>query len=358
MQYNVIKCRLLNLFLLERMLMKSKATSFDIAYLAGVSQSTVSRALSNSSLVNAETRERVQQIAKELNYKVDKNASNLRKQRSSTIALLLFEDPSSDDSQINPFFIAMLGSITKACSAAGYDLLVSFQNLQDDWHAEYEDSHKADGLILLGYGDYLDYQQKITQLEEQNTHFVRWGAHDPNHPGVSVGSNNYQGGFMITEHLIKQGRQRFAFIGEAGNHYPEFMARFNGHTDALSAHQLDEYFVGQFDAIFTEDAGYEAAMALFEDDAKPDAIVCASDLIAAGVLRAMNDNGLHCPNDIAVVGYDNIPVSAYTTPALTTVQQNTKLAGELLVSNLIQLINGQSVTDQLMSGELVIRKSS
>lgn len=115
--------------------MKGKATSFDIAHRAGVSQSTVSRALSNSPLVNQETRDRIKQIAQELNYKVDKNASNLRKQRSNTIALLLFEDPSTDDSQINPFFISMLGSITKACSAANYDLLVSFQNLADDWHA-------------------------------------------------------------------------------------------------------------------------------------------------------------------------------------------------------------------------------
>jgi len=338
--------------------MKTKSTSFDIAHLAGVSQSTVSRALSNSTLVNEETRLRVQQIAKELNYKVDKNASNLRKQRSSTIALLLFEDPSSDDSQINPFFISMLGSITKACSAADYDLLVSFQNLQDDWHAEFEDSHKADGLILLGYGDYLDYKQKIEQLEQQETHFVRWGAHDPNHPGISIGSNNYQGGFMVTEHLIEQGRKRFAFVGQAGSEAPEFMARFNGHMDALSKHHLSDQFMGQFDAIFTEEAGHDAASMLFDEQIMPDAIVCASDLIATGVLRAMRDKQLHCPNDIAVVGYDDIPVSAFTTPALTTVKQNTKLAGELLVANLLKLINGEHVSDQLMSAELVVRKSS
>ena len=182
--------------------MKEKATSFDIAHLAGVSQSTVSRALNNSPLVNQETRDRVQRIARELNYKVDKNASNLRKQKSSTIALLLFEDPTSDDSMINPFFLAMLGSITRACAQANYDLLVSFQNLEDDWHAEYEDSNKADGIILLGYGDYTDYQNKVAQLESQGTHFVRWGAPDEAHPGVSIGCDNYQGGQSITEHLI------------------------------------------------------------------------------------------------------------------------------------------------------------
>jgi DNA-binding LacI/PurR family transcriptional regulator len=139
--------------------MKDKATSFDIAYLAGVSQSTVSRALRDSPQVNKETREKVQAIARQLNYKVDKNASNLRKQRSSTLALLLFEDPTTDESLINPFFLSMLGSITRACARNGQDLLVSFQQLSDDWHADYEDSKKADGIILLGYGDYVDYEE-------------------------------------------------------------------------------------------------------------------------------------------------------------------------------------------------------
>ena len=121
--------------------MKGKATSFDIAHYAGVSQSTVSRALRNSPLVNDETRRRIHDIAKKLNYKVDKNASNLRTQQSSTLALLLFEDPTSDESQINPFFLAMLGSITRACAKEGYDLLVSFQSASADWQADYEDSH-------------------------------------------------------------------------------------------------------------------------------------------------------------------------------------------------------------------------
>ena len=156
--------------------MKGKPTSFDIAYHAGVSQATVSRALRGSPLVSAETRKKIQAIAKQLNYKVDKNASNLRRQHSVTLALLLFEDPTSDDSLINPFFVTMLASITRACARQGYDLLVSFQQLSDDWHADYQDSHKADGLILLGYGDYQQAHPRLMSLVEQGTHFVRWGA--------------------------------------------------------------------------------------------------------------------------------------------------------------------------------------
>ncbi|MGB3724981.1 MAG: LacI family DNA-binding transcriptional regulator [Glaciecola sp.] len=336
--------------------MKSKSTSFDIAHMAGVSQSTVSRALNDSSLVNPETRERVKRIAAELNYKVDKNASNLRKQQSSTLALLLFEDPTSDDSSINPFFISMLGSITKATAVAGYDLLVSFQNLGDDWHAVYEDSNKADGLILLGYGSFTDYEYKLTQLEEQQTRFLRWGAPDDNHPGISIGSDNYQGGVMITKHLLTLGHRRFAFIGECGIGAPELKARYEGFLNALAQVCLPNNDVMQVDAISTETAGFDAANKILAYQ-QPDAIVCASDLMAVGAIRAIRAKGLHVPNDIAVVGYDNIQISEFCSPPLTTVQQNTALAGKLLVTNLLKLINNEVVDDILMQPELIVRKS-
>ncbi|NMH58508.1 LacI family DNA-binding transcriptional regulator [Alteromonas ponticola] len=337
--------------------MKEKATSFDIAHMAGVSQSTVSRALSNSPLVNKETRERIQQIARELNYKVDKNASNLRKQKSTTIALLLFEDPTSDDSMINPFFLSMLGSITRACANAGYDLLVSFQNLEDDWHAEFEDSNKADGIILLGYGDYLSYRTKLTQLEEQGTHFVRWGAHDEDHPGISIGCDNFQGGFDIANHLYNLGHRKFSFIGDADSHAPEFLARYTGFITALKKHGIPAQDISQVNAISTEDSGSEAMQFMLAENQFVDAIFCASDLIAIGVLRALRKTSLRIPEDIAVVGYDNIPVSAFTSPALTTVQQNTKKAGELLVETLLKAINKEDVADYLMPAELIIRQS-
>jgi DNA-binding LacI/PurR family transcriptional regulator len=336
--------------------MKEKSTSLDIAHQAGVSQSTVSRALRNSPLVNKETRDKVQAIALQLNYKVDKNASNLRRQHSQTIALLLFEDPTSDDSLINPFFLSMLGSITRASAQAGYDLLVSFQNLNDDWQAEYEDSNKADGLILLGYGDYVDYRAKLAKLEEQHTHFVRWGAHDVEHPGISIGCDNFQGGFDITRHLLGLKKKNFAFIGGADSHAPEFMARFLGHKEAIKQGGQVVSAV-QVDAIFTEDSGYDAAYSLLSQKHQLDAIVCASDLIAIGVLRALRDHDIAIPSQIAVVGYDNIPVASFANPALTTVKQDTKLAGEILVKSLLKLIAGEKVDHCLMPVDLVIRQS-
>ncbi len=336
---------------------KGKATSFDIAYKAGVSQSTVSRALRDSNLVNLETRKRIKAIAKELNYKVDKNASNLRTQQSTTIALLLFEDPTSDNSQINPFFLSMLGSITRACSVRGYDLLVSFQQLSDDWHADYEDCHKADGIILLGYGDYQDYKEKLVSLERQGTHFVRWGAVKEEHTGHSIGSDNIQGGYDITQHLIALGRQKIAFIGDASTGAPEFLDRYRGACKAMKETGIVIDPGLQIDAITTEQAGYHGIAKLIETKKQFDAIFCASDLIAVGAIKALREQGYTVPDDVSVVGYDDIPMASFIRPALTTVQQDTKLAGEILVENLLRLVNGEAIETTVLPAKLIIRES-
>tara|TARA_R110000744_G_scaffold113120_2_gene211980 strand:- start:10860 stop:11882 length:1023 start_codon:yes stop_codon:yes gene_type:complete len=336
---------------------RSKQTSFDIAYRAGVSQSTVSRALRNSPLVNEETRLRVQAIAKELNYKVDKNASSLRTQLSGTIALLLFEDPTNDDSLINPFFLSMLGSITRASAKKGYDLLVSFQQMSNDWHADFEDTRKADGIILLGYGDYTDYEEKLIQLIKQETHFVRWGADVKGLSVVSVGCDNFQGGYQITEHVIKRNRQHFAFLGGISIGSPEFLDRYTGHCQALKDNNLKVDSNLQIDAISTDESGYQAAKQLIAKGIKFDAICTASDLIAIGAMRAIQEAGYNVPGDVAIVGFDDIATACSTSPALTTAKQDTVLAGELLVDKLLQLVSGEVTQTQLMPATLVVRKS-
>jgi len=336
---------------------KGRATSFDIAYKAGVSQSTVSRALRDSELVNFETRKRIKAIAKELNYKVDKNASNLRSKQSNTLALLLFEDPTSDDSQINPFFLSMLGSITRACASKGYDLLVSFQQLSHDWHADYEDSHKADGIILLGYGDFEDFQHKLVQLEKQGTHFVLWGASKSDYHGVVIGCDNFQGGYDLTCHLIKLGRKSIAFLGGASSSSPEFYDRYNGSIKAIQEANLLVNSALQVNAITTEQSGYDAAIKLIDRQQPFDAVFCASDLIAVGAMKALRERGYTLPEDVAVVGYDDIPLAEFTRPSLTTAHQDTKKAGEVLVDNLIRLIQNKPAEGELLPARLVVRKS-
>jgi DNA-binding LacI/PurR family transcriptional regulator len=338
--------------------MAEKPTSFDIAFLAGVSQPTVSRALRGSPVVSLETRKRIEDIARQLNYRVDKNASNLRSQHSNTLALLLFEDPTPDDSLINPFFLSMLGSITRASARQGYDLLISFQQLSGNFHEDYEDSRKADGIILLGYGDYEEYRPRLDKLVEQGTHFVRWGPVLTDEPGVSIGSDNAQGGYDVTQHLLSQGRRRLAFLGHATTHYPEFFDRYRGYERALMQAKVAAASTLQVDAITTEEAGFQAAKELLARDAEFDAIVAASDLIAIGALRALQESGIEVPRQVSVVGFDDIPAASLTNPPLTTVMQDTRRAGELLVETLLRQIAGDPVGNSVIPTRLVVRKSA
>lgn len=338
---------------------KSRPTSFDIAFRAGVSQATVSRVLRGSPLVNEETRRRVEAVARELNYKVDRRASSLRTQKSGTLALLLFEDPTPDESHINPFFLSMLGSITRACARHGQDLLVSFQQLSDDWHADYEDSMKADGLILLGYGDYEEYRHKLDRLVARGTHFVRWGNVAPGQPGVSIGCDNVHGGRLAGQHLLAGGRRRIAFLGHASSHYPEFLDRFTGCEQALADAGLGTLDRGlQVDAETSEEAGHAAALQLLARGRPFDAVFAASDLIAIGAMRALREAGLRIPEDVSVVGFDDIPMARFSTPPLTTVVQDTQRAGQLLVATLMQLVREEPAESAMLPASLVVRKSS
>lgn len=335
-----------------------RPTSFDIAYAAGVSQPTVSRALRGDRSVSEKTREKIKQIARDLNYTVDKNASSLRSQRANTIALLFFEDPTPDESMINPFFLAMLGSITRATADEGLDLLISFQRMEDDWHVQYQDSHRADGLILLGYGDYTRYRERMEQLGRQGTHFARWGSVSSDSSGVTVGTDNVAAGKLAGEHLIEQGRRKIAFLGHADEHYPEFNGRYRGLVSALGEAGLEAEKDLQFDALTTEEEGYAAARALIESGRDFDGIFAASDLIAIGAMRALADAGRSVPQDVAIVGFDDIPSASMTTPPLTTIMQDIKRAGQVLVEALLAQIEGRDLPPRKLPGKLIVRGSS
>jgi DNA-binding LacI/PurR family transcriptional regulator len=338
--------------------MQDKATSFDIAQLAGVSQPTVSRALRGSTSVSDATRKRIEAIARQLNYKVDKNATNLRSGHSNTLALLLFEDPTPDDSLINPFFLSMLGSITRTCALRGYDLLISFQQLSGDWHVDYEDSRKADGLILLGYGDYHDYERRLGQLVEQGTHFVRWGSVKPEAREIVVGCDNVRGGRDVTAHLIAEGRTRIAFIGTATSATPEFLDRHTGYAAALSDAGLPRSLTLHVDALSSEEDGHDAAVRLIARGEAFDAIVCASDLIGLGAMRALQEAGLSVPGDVAVTGFDDILAAGLANPPLTTVTQQPGEAGALLVDTLLELVRNEPATSRMLPARLIVRRSS
>lgn len=335
-----------------------RPTSFDIAALAGVSQPTVSRALSGNPSVSEETRNRVLAAARELNYTVDKNASGLRRRQSRTIALLFFEDPTPDDTLINPFYLSMVGSLARACAKEGYDLLISFQQLSGDWHVDYEDSRKADGILLLGYGNYMTARPRLEQLVEQGTHFVRWGAAKAGQVGTTVGSDNEQGGYLAGRHLIERGRKAIAFLGDIGEDSPEFVERWTGYSRALAEAGLVQDERLRIDATPSEMAGRAAALRLIEQGVPFDGIFATSDLVAIGAMRALHEAGWHIPNDVAIVGFDDLVAARMAEPAITTVAQDTRLAGETLVDTLIAKIEERAPESVLLPVRLVVRASS
>ena len=335
-----------------------RPTSFDIAALAGVSQPTVSRALSGSRSVSAETRARVMAAADELHYIVDRHASSLRSRQSRTLGLLFFEDPTPDDTLINPFYLSMLGSMVRRCGTAGYDLLISFQQASGDWHVDFEDSRKADGLILLGYGDYLATRPRLQQLESQGTHFVRWGAAREGQVGTTVGSDNELGGRMAAEHLIARGRHNLAFLGTADAANPEFLERWAGFRTAQKAAGLAVDSRLTIDARPSEESGREAAEAMLATGLPVDGIFAASDLAAIGVMRALIDAGRSVPGDVSIVGFDDMVAARLADPPLTTIAQDTRGAGEKLVDTLIALVEGGAPDSVLLPVRLIERGSS
>jgi len=335
----------------------SRPTSRDIARLAQVSQATVSRALRDSPLVNAETRARVKAIAEQLHYRADRRAAGLRTRRSHTLALLIFEE-AADDGPINPFFLSMLGHITRVASRRGLDVLVSFQQLSDDWHTDYELSNRADGLILLGYGDYLTSAPRLRRLADSGARFVIWGPIMTGMPGKYVCSDNRAGAELAVRHLLSLGRRRIAYVGSVSNQWPEFQLRHAGYVQALRDAGLEPDPRLIVESQSSETDGLAAGLALLDRGAEFDAVFAASDRIAIGIIGALRERGLSVPQDVAVVGFDDITAAAHFNPPLTTVQQDTQRAGEILVDNLLRLIAGETPESVLIEPKLVVRAST
>ncbi len=336
--------------------MQRRPTSFDIAALAGVSQPTVSRALCGSSSVSEATRKRVLEAAEQLNYKVDKNASGLRRQHARTLALLFFEEI-PDNSEINPFYLSLLGPMVRRCADRGYDLLISFQQLSSDWHVDYEDSRKADGIILLGYGDYVQYSPKLEKLVERGTHFVLWGSASKREIGATVSSDNEDGGFRATCHLLEQGRRQIAFIGTGGEGFPEVQNRWRGYCRALRSAGIEPDERLRLDAAPNECDGRAAVSHLLQTGVEFDSIFAGSDVAAIGAMHALQQAGRPVP-ETAVVGFDDIPAALLASPPLTTVSQDSRGAAEALIDTLIQSIETGKTEDRILPVRLTVREST
>ena len=166
-----------------------------------------------------------------------------------------------------------------------------------------------------------------------------------------------QGGYEAAGHLIALGRRCLAFIGGASRGCPEFLDRYRGFVRALEDARLTATPELQVDAITTEEAGYAATSELLRRGARFDAVVGASDLIALGAMHALQDHGIEVPAAVAVVGFDDIPAAGLANPPLTTIAQNTRLAGEVLVDTLLRQIRDEHAEGRMLPTRLVVRRS-
>ena len=269
----------------------------------------------------------------------------------------MFDEAGGEDAQINPFFLSMFGYITRAASNLGYDVLISLQQLSDDWHIEYQASNRADGLILLGYGDYTAYREKLTALANANTRFMIWGPPVNEQPGHSIGCDNVDGGYQATRHLLENGRRRIALFGSTSQRSPELAARYNGYCKAMREAGIEPDDRLKVDADSTDGHGYRAVRELLDRGETFDAVFALTDVIAIDAMHALIDNGLSVPNDVAIVGFDDISLAAHVSPPLTTVRPGIRQAAEGLVKSIAGLIEGKPVESSVMAPKLIVRAS-
>jgi DNA-binding LacI/PurR family transcriptional regulator len=332
----------------------SKVQMDDIARLAGVSVSTVSRALSQSPLVSEKTRTRIAELAKSLKYSVNVGAQNLRRGQNRTVAVVIPYDSRSRQHVSDPFFIGMLGSIADALTLQGYDMLVSRIDAERlDLAAQYCDSGRAVGVIVIGQWGHHD---QLNELASRHLPLVVWGAELPKQLYCTVGSDNVEGGSLATGHLLKTGRRRIAFFGDT--QMPEVAQRFEGYERAhreLGVPMSPELMMK---VPFVAVAARDAVTSLMARKAKFDAIFACSDLLAITAIGALRDEGLSVPNDIAVVGYDDVDMASYCHPALTTIHQSIEVAGRALVDALMAIQRGDEALPNHLPTRLVVRAST
>ncbi|ACK47446.1 LacI family DNA-binding transcriptional regulator [Shewanella baltica] len=331
---------------------KKAMTLSDLAKIVGVSESTVSRALNNSSLISEKTRLNIQAKAKEYDFKINTTARSLRLQKSNTIAVVLLIGSQEDQSVSDPFILSILGVIADELTSRGYDMLLgTHRGSGSDWLAHYFDSQKADGVIVFGQGDNeAEFEKQLTSSKP----VVVWGGPSPTQSYVTVGTDCVLGGKLATEHLLQQGCRNIAFVGHMSY---EISLRYQGYCLAMAEAGLTPR--AAIDAHFTYKGGFEAAQALLvEGTSRFDGIFAASDGIALGMICAFTEHKLKIPEDIAIVGYDDISVAAFMQPALSTIRQDTQQGGIQLVDTLFKLIHKEKTTSTLLETKLLVRDSS
>ena len=333
---------------------KKVKTLADRAELAGVSKSTVSRALNDSPLIGEETKSRIRTLARQHNFQINAPARQLSMKQSRTIAFVTHAYH-KDFSVADLFGLEILGGVSNGLAQQGYDLLIIHVDPYDTkWARQYFDTGRVDGFILMTSSK---KQTHVKALAEIGAPFIIWGVALPNQKHCAVTGDNFSGGRLAADHLIAVGRKKIGFIG--GPSYElEVQHRLEGYKSALqtAGMEIDSDLIEYGD--FSNTSGAEAMYRLLEKQPELNAVFVNSDLMAIAAMDAIRETGRQVPGDIAVVGYDDLSIAEHSNPPLTTIRQNIPLAGKLLAQNLIQYIQSGLTTNVSIPVELIIRKSA
>ncbi|MGD0198310.1 MAG: LacI family DNA-binding transcriptional regulator [Solirubrobacteraceae bacterium] len=329
-------------------------TIVDIARLAGVSKATVSRALNDSPLVSAATRGRILAIAQEHGFEMNDPARRLSLRQSNVVALVTYRYAPSVKLP-DAFVLEVMSGLTASLHVAGYDLLViQIAPGDTDWVSRYRDSGRVEGFVLLAAQC---TREHLATLSGRHIPFVLWGEQPDAHEYCSVTGDSLAGGRIATERLLEVGRRRIAFLGGLPDE-AEVKDRHGGYLAALAAAGLapDDALVAYGD--WRAESGQQVMEELLARAPDIDGVFACSDLMALGAIDALRAHGLRVPDDVAVVGYDDVALAAHSDPPLTTIRQSGPVIGRLLAETLIQHLRTGAVANVSIPAELVVRGSA
>jgi DNA-binding LacI/PurR family transcriptional regulator len=329
----------------------------DIARVADVSHSTVSRALSDSPLVSAQTKARIQHLAHEMGYSPDAQARSLVVGRTQTVGLVV-------TTITDPFIAAVVQAVENTASDHGYTVILSSSNAEPDREiaaVEMLRSKRVDGVVVTSSRVGALYQDHLDRLGVPvvllNSHSAESGPYT-----FSITVNNRHGGCLATEHLIRLGHRRIAYITGLADHSDD-LERLAGYRQALTEARI------AFDPALVipgtggTEGGERALPKLVAMDESPSAVFCYNDMTAIGLLRAARQADLSIPRDLAVVGFDDIPFASYVHPSLTTVAQPKAEMGRQAMQMVLDLMEAEdpielAASNVVVQGKLIVRESS
>ncbi|MBC6412089.1 MAG: LacI family DNA-binding transcriptional regulator [Hyphomonadaceae bacterium] len=329
-------------------------TMADIARLAGVAESTVSRALKDSNRVSYDMKKRIRALVDQHGYKVNARARALRTRKTNTIQVAIPSSRGTSHRIANTFLSELSSALTEELSSRGYDMLISKASpWQDVPGADAVAGGRADGIIVLGQSN---QPEKLADYAANGAPMVVWGAQIPGQNYVTVGTDNRLGGQLVGEHLAKTGRRRIIFFGDL--RHDEVRLRQEGCMTALTQASQEQQTLSVASP-FDPESAYNSAINFFGGRGAPwhDAVFAASDVIAMATVQALRDLNVRVPEDVAVVGYDDIMVASCYSPALTTVRQDPELAVKNLVDALVAKMSGEPIRSILLPTKLIVRHS-